>query len=219
MSSTDSRSDSRLTCGDSDYRGGILSLAGTNLYAYVADSPGSLTDAFGDSSGVSGPPGGGGGGGGMGGGAGAGGGTCAIQVKCRRVRGSKFHHKVFLALARPVHCYIVVTDGGGGNWTVTGGPDPKDGSRSRVWPIQWTGPKDPEPNNKRKDKTYYCDKNAPCETAQCIIDKENEYDGASNGYDYRGKKAPNSNSAVKWITGQCGISPTPPNKAPGWNFY
>jgi RHS repeat-associated protein len=176
---------------------------GPNYYAYVDNSPLVLDDPSGQA-------------------------PCKIEAKCRgnRTLPLRIIRIGTLGILNLKHCYIGVTDSNGVVSTISAGPQPGDFHKMGSWPmpLHTNDPKNPNPEennfNKDRDLKLRCsDPGDDCQKAKCLTDVGGAFANTFPVYDFRGRKAPNSNSAVESITRACGLNYIFPKLAIGSDFF
>lgn len=171
---------------------------GPNYYSYVDNSPLVLNDPSGET-------------------------PCKVEAKCRANRTTPLRviRIGTLGILNYKHCYIGITDANGVTSTISAGPTPGDFHKMGAWTDPLSDPKNPERNNFNKDKDLkQCPNGSdPCHQVDCLKNEAAGYTNSFPVYDFRGQKAPNSNSFVNQITQACGLTFSPPRLATGWNFH
>ena len=169
---------------------------GPNYYSYVDNSPLFLIDPSGLA-------------------------PCKIDAKCRANRTTPLRIIRFgtLGIVNIKHCYIGVTDSNGDTFIISAGPDPNDFHKmtSGVKPLRDSD----EKNNFNKDKNLKlkCSNgDDPCHQVDCLEAAGKAYQNNFPVYDYRGQKAPNSNSFTNQVTQACGLTYSFPRFATGSGF-
>jgi RHS repeat-associated protein len=165
---------------------------GINFYSYTLNNPASMIDPIGEA-------------------------PCSVAVKCRGINDGKLRLLKIITLGAVSfdHCYIATTDQNGVGHILSAGPDPTNFHRM----TSGDSPLSKEPNLGK-------DKNAPvspcpndCDVEKCLENQTTAFQNSFQVYDFRGKTAPNSNSAVDHITKSCGLTVTFPKKAKGWDYF
>jgi len=172
---------------------------GPNYYSYVDNSPLVLNDPSGQT-------------------------PCKVEAKCRANRTTPLRiiRIGSLGIMNYKHCYIGITDANGVTSTISAGPTPGDFHKMGAWVDPLSDPLNPEKNNFSKDKDLkllHCDGGDACHQVDCLKNQAAGYTNAFPVYDFRGQKAPNSNSFVNQITQACGLTFSSPRLATGWNFH
>jgi len=169
---------------------------GPNYYSYVDNSPLFLLDPSGLA-------------------------PCKIDAKCRANRTTPLRiiRIGTLGIVNIKHCYIGVTDSNGDTFIISAGPDPHDFHRmtSGIKPLRDSD----EKNNFTKDKSLKlnCSNgDDSCHQVDCLKAAGQAFQNNFPVYDYRGQKAPNSNSFTNLVTQSCGLKYSFPRFATGSGF-
>ena len=168
---------------------------GTNYYSYVQNSPLNLLDPSGLA-------------------------PCKIDAKCRgnRTTPLRIIRVGTLGIVNFKHCYIGVTDSNGDTFILSAGPN-GDMHTMGSWVTPLKDSDEKNNFNKDKDLKLKCSNgDDPCHQADCLKNAAAGYANNFPVYDFRGQKAPNSNSFTNQVTQACGLTYSFPRFATGSNF-
>jgi RHS repeat-associated protein len=150
---------------------------GTNYYSYVQNSPLNLLDPSGL-------------------------GPCKIDAKCRgnRTTPLRIIRIGTLGIVNFKHCYIGVTDSNGDTFILSAGPN-GDMHTMGSWVTPLKDSDEKNNFNKDKDLKLKCSNgDDPCHQVDCMKNVAAGYGNNFPVYDFRGQKAPNSNSFTNQVT-------------------